>query len=983
MNPAPPPSPRLFLVDGYALIYRAFFALISRPLTTSRGENTSAAWGIVNFLQRLTQTHRPDYLGWVHDSGLSFRHERYPAYKATREKLTEELQSDFDRGMERICEILEANHIPILALPGYEADDVIGTLTKQGVAAGLNVVVVSGDKDFQQLVRPGVWLLNPGRGGPASVEESWVSVENGSERLGVPPTFVTDYLALVGDSSDNVPGVKGIGEKGAQELINAYGSLENILAHAAELTKKRPREALLAQVDMAMLSKELVTIRDDLPVMLDLEAMRPIPPDFDRLRSLYVELEFHALAKNAAVAASTIGGTTVVAPAAMPDAAPVPAARETHYTTVDTIAALEKAVARAREAVYIAVDTETVLDAGAPHDVDPLRCSLVGITIAVAPGEAYYFPLAHRLRADSQGDLALGDEPAMELAAPKRARAKKVSEATSIAARAFARGAHMVQNLPPIESPEMAPLKGLLEDPGVKKTAQNAKYDMLALRRAGVGLRGLDFDTMIASYVLDPGRRTHGLDLLALEFLQHRMTSFEEVCGKGKEFVPFDQVPIECARDYSCEDADMTWQLRAMFEPQLEALQLAALFRDVEMPLVEVLAEMEWNGITIDVAWFAQLKERFERERKRVEQEIYVVAGQEFNINSNPQLREILFEKLGLPVLKKTATGASTDVTVLQQLADAGHQLPVLLMEYRELSKLESTYIDALPTFVHPTTRRVHTSFSQTTAATGRLSSNDPNLQNIPIRRELGRDVRKGFVPRSGWTLVAADYSQIELRLLAHLSGDPAFVDAFKSGGDIHRQTAALIFDVSLDDVTTEMRARAKTINFATIYGQGPHALSQQLKITHAEAKQFIETYFVRFHRVRQYLDSMVEYAREHGYVQTIFNRRRYIPELRDRNFNIRAFGERTAANSPIQGSAADLIKVAMIRIHAALVTRKLSATMLLQVHDELVFEVPASELTELQAVVKYEMEHAATLSVPLVVDLGIGDNWLTTKMVG
>jgi DNA polymerase I len=982
---SPPASPRLFLVDGYALIYRAFFALIARPLTTSRGENTSAAWGIVNFLQRLTQTHRPDYLGWVHDSGLSFRHERYPAYKATREKLTEELQSDFDRGMERICQVLEANHIPILALPGYEADDVIGTLTKQGVEAGMNVVVVSGDKDFQQLVRPGVWLLNPGRGGPASVEESWVSVENGAERLGVPPVFVTDYLALVGDSSDNVPGVKGIGEKGAQELINTYGTLENILAHAAEVTKKRPREALLAQADMAILSKELVTIRDDLPITLDLESMRPLKPDFDRLRTLYVELEFHTLAKNAAAAASAVSEApaalaATASPAAASAETEAPPSRVTHYTTVDTIEALRESVARARAAPYIAVDTETVLDPGAPHDVDPLRCSLVGITIAVAPGEAFYYPLAHRARVDSQVDLALGDEPAADASVPKKSRAKKASEPASVAARALAGATRPVQNLPPIASPEMAPLKDLLEDPAVKKTAQNAKYDTLALRRAGISLRGLDFDTMVASYVLDPGRRTHGLDLLALEFLGHKMTSFEELCGKGKDFIPFDQVPIECARDYSCEDADITWQLRAMFEPQLEALQLAALFRDVEMPLVEVLAEMEWNGITIDVGWFAQLKERFERERKRVEQEIYVTAGQEFNINSNPQLREILFQKLNLPILKKTSTGASTDVTVLQQLADAGHQLPVLLMEYRELSKLESTYIDALPTFVHPTTRRVHTSFSQTTAATGRLSSNEPNLQNIPIRRELGRDVRRGFVPRSGWTLVAADYSQIELRLLAHLSGDPAFVQAFNAGGDIHRQTAALIFDIPIDDVTKEMRARAKTINFATIYGQGPHALSRQLKISHAEAKDFIEKYFERFHRVREYLDSMVEYARQHGYVQTIFNRRRYIPELRDRNFNIRAFGERTAANSPIQGSAADLIKVAMIRIHAALAARKLASTMLLQVHDELVFEVPQPELDELRAVVKHEMEHAANLSVPLVVDLGIGDNWLATK---
>jgi DNA polymerase-1 len=381
------------------------------------------------------------------------------------------------------------------------------------------------------------------------------------------------------------------------------------------------------------------------------------------------------------------------------------------------------------------------------------------------------------------------------------------------------------------------------------------------------------------------------------------------------------------------------------------------------------------------VPWFASLKERFERERKRVEQEIYATAGEEFNINSNPKLREILFEKLQLPVLKKTATGPSTDASVLQQLADEGHQLPVLLMEYREISKLESTYVDALPAYVHPRTLRVHTSFSQTTAATGRLSSNEPNLQNIPIRRELGRDVRRGFIPRAGWTLLAADYSQIELRLLAHLSEDPAFVQAFRAGGDIHRQTAAIIFDVPVDEVTKEMRARAKTINFATIYGQGAHALSQQLKITHAEAKDFIEKYFVRFHRVREYLDSRIAFAREHGYVQTIFNRRRYVPELRERNFNIRAFGERTAQNSPIQGSAADLIKIAMIKIHRALIERGMQTSMLLQVHDELVFEVPPEEMDAARDLVRDQMEHAAALAVPLVVDIGVGENWLVTKL--
>ena len=970
-----PEGPRLFLIDGYALIYRAFFALISRPLTTARGENTSAAWGVVNFLQRLLANHRPEYLGWVHDSGLSFRHERYPAYKATREKLTEELQNDFDTGMDRICQILEAYRVPILSLKGYEADDVIGTLARQSVEQGTNVVIVSGDKDFQQLVRPGIWLLNPGRGGPASVEEQWVSVENGSDRLGVPPAHVTDYLALVGDSSDNVPGVKGVGEKTALELVTQFGDLEGILAAAPTLTKKRPREALIEHADLARLSKELVTIREDLPMALSLDDMRVREPDTARLRQIFVELEFHSLAK-------TLSDTFATASLPTPGA-PEPVAETTrpkaNYSTLDSPSALGAMIARAREAPYIAIEAETVSEADSPQAADPLRSTLIALSIAVGAGEAYYLPFRHRELRPAQGDLLLGEESSEPK--PRAKRVAKTAEPTSIAARAMAAGAAPVRNLPALDDPAMAPLRALLEDPSVPKVAHNAKFAVLVLRRLGIQLAGLVSDTMISSYVLDPGRRSHDMDLLALEFLDHKVTSFEDLCGKGKQALAFDVVPVNCARDYSCEDADVVWQLEQTFRPQLEAQQILDLYRNIEIPLIGVLADIEWVGIEIDRTWFASLKERFARERQRVEQEIYVSAGGEFNINSNPQLREVLFERLGLPSTKRTATGPSTDASVLQELADAGHELPVLLMEYRELSKLESTYIDALPALVNPDTGRLHTSFNQTVAATGRLSSSDPNLQNIPIRRELGRDIRRGFIPRAGWLLLSADYSQIELRLLAHLSNDAAFVQAFRSGGDIHRQTAALIFDVPLGDVTSEMRARAKTINFATIYGQGPHALSRQLKITHAEAKEFIERYFQRFQQVREYLDAMVDYARTHGYVETIFKRRRYIPELRDRNFNIRAFGERTAANSPIQGSAADLIKIAMIRIRDRLVAEQRRARMLLQVHDELVLEVPEAELDAVIALVKHEMEHAAELSVPLIVDVGTGANWVDTKL--
>jgi DNA polymerase-1 len=970
----PPPPPALFLVDGYALIYRAFYAMIARPLTTSRGENTSAAWGVVNFLRLLHQNHSPAYLGWVHDSGTSFRHETFPEYKATREKLSEDLQDDFDRGMERICDLLEAYRIPVLTVPGYEADDVIGTLVRQAVKQQMHVVVVSGDKDFQQLVQPGVWLLNPGRGGSANIEEHWVSMENASERLGVPPALVTDYLALVGDTSDNIPGVHGIGDKTAVELVNAYGNLEEILARAPEITKKRPREALLSQGAEARLSKQLVTIRDDVPITLDVEPLKVKEMDRRRVRDLLVELEFHTLARQISVPEDGDRVETAREPTD-----PERPKLEHRYTSVTDVGQVADVVTKARAARHLSVSIQTTIAPEAPNPNDPLRSTLVGIALAVSPGEAYYLPIAHRKHQPYQPTLELVSE---EPTVPKK-KAKvsaKTAEPSSIAARAVAGRVPDVVNLPPLDDPRMQPLRELLEDPGVPKTAQNGKFDLLALRQLDIELAGLHFDTMIASYVLDPGRRAHSLDVLALEFLEHKLTSFEDLCGKGKNLIPFDQVPVNCAGEYACEHVDIILRLRDEFEPQMEAMAARPLFNDIEMPLLPVLADMEWTGVLIDLEGFQELKRRFEGERRRLESEIHATAGQEFNINSPIQLREILFDKLKLPVLKKTPSGPSTDASVLQQLADAGHALPVLLMEFREVTKLENTYIDALPALLNPRTRRLHTTFNQAAAATGRLSSNDPNLQNIPIRRELGRDIRKLFIAPAGSLLLSADYSQIELRLLAHLSGDEAFVQAFKAGGDIHRQTAALIFEVDVGAVSADMRGRAKTINFATIYGQGPHALSQQLKISHAEAREFIDRYFERFTGVRAYLDSCVQHARTHGYVQTIFGRRRYVPEVRERNFNIRAFGERVAANSPIQGSAADLIKIAMVRVANALRDRGLEANMLLQVHDELVFEAPEREIDALTDVVKAAMEGAADLAVPLVVDIGTGANWLETK---
>ena len=960
-DPNRPGHPTLFLVDGYALIYRAFFAMLSRPLTTSRGENTSAAWGVVNFLQRLKTEHQPDHIGWVLDSGRSFRHDVYAEYKATRQKLNEELQQDFDRGLDRIAQLLAAYRVPVITKDGFEADDVIGTLARQGVEQGFQVVVVSGDKDFQQLVRPGLWLLNPGRGGPAQVEEHWVGMHNANERLGVVPERVVDYLALVGDSSDNVPGVPGIGDKTARELVNEYGDLESILRAAPEIKGKRPREALLANPERARLSKELVTIREDVPVTLDANALRTKESDIATLRSMMVELEFTTLLRD------------------LDRNAPRSTTERSKITTrvVEKADDVKAMVDEARRAGHFALRAVTVPDPSTAPKTDSLRQRLVGIAVSVRPGEAWYLPFAHRPSRPEQADLLGGLIPAAKPTGSSRA---KTVQPTSIAAQLLAEGAPDPVNLPSLTDEALAPVRSLFADASVAKTVHNAKFDSAVLRRAGVTLEGLAFDTMLASYVLDPGRRSHSIELLSVEFLGQTMASLEALVGRGKDEVPMDVAPVSCVAEFAGGEAEAALRLREIFESQLTLHGQRDLLTDIEIPLSRVLGDMERAGVCIDIDWFRSLQARFRAERERIEREIYAAAGSEFNINSNHQLRVVLFDQLGLPVLKRTPTGPSTDASVLQELAEEGHQLPILLMDYREISKLESTYLDTLPELVHPADGRLHTSFNQTVAATGRLSSSDPNLQNIPIRRELGRDIRRGFVAQPGWKFLVADYSQIELRLLAHLSNDPAFVSAFQSGGDIHRQTAAIIFGVDVTDVTSEMRSRAKTINFATIYGQGANALARQLRIAHAEAKAFIETYFTRFGGVRAYLDSQVAYAREHGYVETIFHRRRYIPELRDRNFNIRAFGERVATNAPIQGSAADLIKVAMIRIHEALRAGNLRAQMLLQVHDELVLEAPPNEVDRVSDIVRQSMEQAAELSVPLVVDLGSGSNWLEAK---
>jgi len=915
---------QLFLIDGYALLYRAFFALIQRPLRTSKGENTSAAWGVVNFLLRLREKYRPDYLAWVNDAGDSFRTGMYAEYKSTRQKLDEELQADFDRSVERVTQLLAAFRVPLVAVDGYEADDVIGTLARAGVEQGWQVVIVSGDKDFYQLIGPRVALLNPGRGGPAGVDEQWVDESNAGDRLGVPPAQVVDYLSLVGDSSDNVPGVKGIGEKGAAQLLAQFGGLDQMLEHADQIPAKRAREALLTHADEARLSRQLVTIRQDVPLDLDLHRLVEGPPDNVALARILPELEFYSLLRQLEPAAQEANA----APAAVAVVA---------CEVVDDPARLPAVIERLRASAIIALDTEA-------SSIEPHQAELIGFSLAASDREAWYFPFGHR---------AVGGE----LAAPTP-----------------------VRNLPPLTDPASAPLARLLSDPQVLKAGHNIKYDWQVLRGAGVELAGVVYDSMLASFVLDPGRRSHGLDTLSLEHLGRPLRQYADLAGRGKKEIPFAEVAVSEAANYCGQDSTTVLALRAQFAPILEAHALQPLLDRIELPLVEVLVDMEWAGIAIDRALFARLSQELARDLAELEREIARLAASDLNLNSPKQLATLLFDKLQLPVLKKTKTGPSTDADVLEQLAAMGHEVPRRILEYRELQKLRSTYVDVLPQRIHPVTGRIHTSFNQTGAATGRLSSSEPNLQNIPVRTTRGEEIRRGFVPGPGCRFVVADYSQIELRLMAHLSGDAAFIRAFQEGGDIHRQTASLIFGVPLEQVTPDMRARAKTINFATIYGQGPFALSRQLGISQEEARTFIAQYFERFAGVRAFLDLQIKLARERGYVETLFGRRRYIADIRDKNFNIRAFAERTAQNTPLQGSAADLIKIAMVNIHRGLAAGGLRSRLLLQVHDELVVEAPREEVEAASTLVQRHMEGAAQLRVPLVVDVGVGDNWLDAK---
>jgi DNA polymerase-1 len=897
------PRPSLYLIDGYALIYRAYFALIRSPLRTSSGEETSAPFGMANFLVKLLDERKPDHIGVVMDSREpTFRHERFPEYKATREKMPDDLSAQ----LPRVHELFDAFRVPVIEVLSQEADDVIGSLARKAAAAGLEVTIVSGDKDFYQLVDEHVRLLNPGRGGPGGVDEEVVDLSNAHAKFGVPPNRVTDVLGFMGDSSDNVPGVPGIGPKTAQKLVEDWGAMEDVYLHLDEVGTPKMRERLAEGRESAFLSKDLVTIRTDLDVRLDLEALAVRPPASDLVTTLFTALEFTRLLERFG------GGAEVMADA--------------EYAVVDSMPALQAMVAEIRTAGRTAVDVET-------DTLDPIDAEIVGFSFATAPGRAWYVPVGHA------GERSLPANQALEVLVP------------------------------------------LLEDPVVMKVGQNLKFDTLVLQRAGIVLAGVEADAILAAYILDPGRRAYGIDLLALEHLGHKMISYDEVTRPdGENQLPFPEVDVESAARYACEDADVSLRLADLFLPQLEARELLELFRTVELPLIPVLAEMERWGVKLNAGFFAAMGTKLDGELALIERDCHAIAGGEFNLNSPQQLAEILFERLKLPVVKRTKTGYSTDAEVLEVLA-VDHELPRRCLEWRELAKLKSTYVDALPAAVNPRTGKLHTNFNQTVAASGRLSSSEPNLQNIPARTPLGREIRKGFIPsEEGWTLLVADYSQIELRILAHLSGDANLVLAFRTGQDIHRQTAALVFGCEPEQVSETLRTRAKEVNFGVVYGMGVFGLARRLGISREEAKAFIDGYFRRFADVKRYQEDVIERVKQDGYVTTMLGRRRYLPEIRSRNFNVRAFAERAAINSPIQGTAADLLKIAMIRVRNRIAREQLPARMLLTVHDELVFEVERSAAGELGRAVRAEMEGAIELDVPVEVGVGTGDTWFDAK---
>jgi DNA polymerase-1 len=901
---------RLFLIDGNSYIYRAFHAI--RNLANSKGFPTNAIYGFATMLLKIVREEKPDYLAVAFDTkGPTTRHAYYPQYKATRPPMPEGLVPQIPV----IWDLVRAYRIPVIQQQGIEADDLLAAAARAGLEHHLDVVLVSGDKDLLQLVGPHVTVLDTMK------EQRWTP-EGVEKRYGIGPERLVEMMALMGDAIDNVPGVRGVGEKTAVELIKRFGTLEELYARIDEVKGAR-RTALETGRENAFLSRRLVTLDPDVPFGASLDQLRPQEPDTAAALAIFREMEFSRLVRElgAGAAASAHASAGDVAEGHRPH--PVRPARD--YRLVVTRGELDALVRLLCASGGFAVDLETT-------SLEPLRADIVGLSFSAAPHTAWYVPVGHRY-----------------LGAPEQLPLRAVLDA----------------------------LGPLLVDPALPKYGQNIKYDALVLARAGVELAGIGFDTMVASYVINPTRHQHNLTELALEYLNERVSSYKDVAGSGKKQIPFAEVEVEKARDYGCEDADVAYRLTQLLAPKLEELGFHALYYDLELPLVAVLARMERNGVCIDSQRLRDGSKEADIQLQGLMHRIWAIAGVEFNINSPKQLGEILFDKLGLPVVRRTKTGRSTDEDVLTRLA-ASHELPAEILAWRSLAKLKNTYLDVLPTLVNPETGRVHTSFNQTVTATGRLSSSDPNLQNIPVRTELGRRIRESFTAAPGKILVSADYSQIELRIMAHLSGDAGLGDSFRRGEDIHARTAALMFGGEAAAVTGEQRRAAKAINFGIIYGMGAYGLSQQLGIDQKQAKEFIERYFERYPGVRVWLDRTIEEAKRTGYVETLLGRRRYLPEIASTNRSVAQFAERMAINTPVQGTAADMIKQAMLAIDRELAApgRRWRALMVLQIHDELLFEVPEAEAERLIALVRERMEGVMKLAVPVKVDVGRGKNW-------
>ncbi len=919
---------KLFLLDAYALIYRAYYALIKNPRINSKGQNTSAILGFVNTLEDVLKRQSPTHIGIAFDpSGPTFRHEAYEQYKAQREETPEAIRES----VPIIKEIIRAYHIPILEVSGYEADDVIGTLATQAGQRGIDTYMMTPDKDYGQLVGEHVFMYRPRYG---DKEFDTLGVEEVKAKFDIDsPLQVIDMLGLMGDSSDNIPGCPGVGEKTAQKLIKEFGSIENLLANTAQL-KGALKKKVEENVEMIKFSKFLATIKTDVPIELDMDALKREQPDEEKLRALFEDLEFKSLIerlfkKEKPAPAAPQQGTLFD----MFDAAPQPSEPQSptrltrleelsyHYELTDTAEKQAALIQRLLQASFFSMDTETT-------NADPMYAELVGMSFSMAENEAYYVPVpAEREQAQA-----------------------------------------LVDTFKPVFANE----KNL-------KIGQNIKYDILVLGHYGAEVRGPMFDTMVAHYVLQPELH-HNMDYLAEIYLKYETIKIEELIGpKGKNQKNMRQLPPSAVYKYACEDADVTLKLKNVLEKELDKEGVRSLFEEIEMPLVPVLAYMERNGVRIDNEALKQTSEHFTQRMHQIEEEVYQLAGESFNIASPKQVGDILFDKLKIVEKAKKTKSKGQYITSEEVLESLKSKHPIVekILDYRGLRKLLSTYVDNLPTLVNPHTGRIHTSFNQTITATGRLSSSNPNLQNIPVRNEDGKEIRKAFIPDDGCEFFSADYSQIELRIMAHLSGDPHMIEAFRNGQDIHAATAAKIYKKPIEEVSREERSKAKTANFGIIYGISAFGLAERMGVDRREAKELIDEYFVTYPSVKAYMEKSIEVAREKGYIETISKRKRYLPDIYSHNAVVRGYAERNAINAPIQGSAADIIKVAMIRIYRRFMEEGIRSKMILQVHDELNFSVYPEERERVQQIVIDEMQNAYPMQVPLEADCGWGKNWL------